>query len=133
MAKFIADSTISKMTKKGINPIGSKIGIFGLTFKENCPDLRNTKVIDLINLLREKSCNVDVCDPWVDEEDMISYYSISNSLDPKKGNYDAIILAVAHTQFTDMNFSEIRSFGKKKCVIYDVKYLFEDSDVDGRL
>jgi len=133
MANYIVNQVISLMGQKNISVENSNILVMGLTFKENCPDLRNTKVIDLINLLREKSCNVDVCDPWVDEEDMISYYSISNSLDPKKGNYDAIILAVAHTQFTDMNFSEIRSFGKKKCVIYDVKYLFEDSDVDGRL
>ena len=105
----------------------------GFTFKENCPDIRNTKVIDIIKNLKEKHCNVDVYDPWVNKDDASIEYEIMPIEYPLKQKYDAVILAVAHNEFKDLKRQKIESFCKTNFVLYDVKYLLSEDEVDGRL
>lgn len=105
----------------------------GLTFKENCPDIRNTRVIDVIERLNESVYDIDVYDPWVDKERALLEYDISLINQPALGAYDAIILAVAHEKFKTMSLKQVKKFGKEKHIIYDVKYLFGPNEVDGRL
>jgi UDP-N-acetyl-D-galactosamine dehydrogenase len=134
MAKHVANQVINLMMKKRIHVVDSRILVMGLTFKENCPDLRNSKVIDIINELKELHANVDVFDPWVNFDEANQEYGIRpvtqlNSL----GSYDAVILTVAHQQIKDMGIELVRSLCKPEHVIYDVKYLFDLNQVDGRL
>lgn len=105
----------------------------GLTFKENCPDLRNTRIIDLIVEFESYNCKVDVYDPWVDKDEANHEYGIIpvDSLDD--GKYDAIILAVSHNEFKKMSIEQIRKPGRKNHVLYDIKYLLPANEVDGRL
>jgi len=133
MGAYIANTVIKKMVQKGIDTSKSNILILGLTFKENCPDLRNTKVVDIINEFGEYGIKVDVHDPWVNPEEAKSEYGVNLVDSPQTGNYDAIVLAVAHNQFVEMTFDNIRSFGKEKVVIYDVKGLLPRDLVDGSL
>jgi len=112
---------------------GSNILIMGLTFKENCPDLRNTKVVDLVTKLRNEKANVDCYDPWVDVSEAEQEYRIKCISSPEIDKYDAIVLTVAHTVFKEMGVSKIRSFGKKKSLIYDLKYIFPSEFIDLRL
>ena len=105
----------------------------GLTFKENCPDIRNTKVVDLIKNLKDLNCKVEVYDPWVDREEASKEYGIQLIDSPGKEQYDLILLAVAHDEFKKLPISEIRSYGKKIHIIYDIKYLFRPEETDGRL
>ena len=133
MGSYVVDKVISLMKKKKIKTLDAKILIMGMTFKENCPDLRNTRVIDVVNGFIEKNCLVDVYDPWVDKQESINEYGMSPIVKPLKSTYDAIILAVAHKEFADLKIEEIRSFGNSKHVLYDIKYLFDADQVDGRL
>ena len=105
----------------------------GLTFKEKCPDLRNTRVIDLVSEFENFNCNVDVYDPWADQAEAYPEYGITPVSEPTNSNYDAIVLAVAHDEFKQMTLSQIKAFGKDNHVIYDIKYIFEAYQVDGRL
>jgi UDP-N-acetyl-D-galactosamine dehydrogenase len=105
----------------------------GLTFKENCTDLRNTRVIDIVREFQNYHAHVDVYDPWVNAEEAQQEYGISLVAQLEKGKYDAIILAVAHRQFVEMGLENIRTLGKPVSVLYDVKYLFRTEQVDGRL
>jgi UDP-N-acetyl-D-galactosamine dehydrogenase len=105
----------------------------GLAFKENCPDIRNTKVIDLINEFKVLKCNVDIYDPWVNKEDAMNEYKLQLINKPYHNKYDAIVLAVAHDKIREISLEELKTYGKDSYVIYDVKYLFESDDVDGRL
>ena len=105
----------------------------GLTFKENCPDLRNTRVIDMIEELDNYGATVDVYDPWVDAGEAQHEYGITLVKKPEPGSYDAIILAVGHDQFKVMSVAEIHSLGKDNHVLYDIKYILSTEDVDGRL
>ena len=105
----------------------------GLTFKENCPDLRNTRVIDIILELKQHGCCVDVYDPWVDRQEAQSEYGVMPAEFPDQGEYDAIILAVAHDKIREMGVNRIRSFGKKTCLLYDLKYIFSAKETDLRL
>ena len=107
--------------------------ILGFTFKENCPDLRNTRVIDIIQELQTYHAKVDVYDPWVDSAEMQHEYGIPTIDKLEKGKYDAIILAVAHDQFKAMSAEGIRALGKPQCVLFDVKNLLPASTVDDRL
>ena len=133
MGEFIAGEVIKLMNDKNIKIQNSNILIMGMSFKENCPDIRNTRVIDIINEMNMNNCNVDVIDPWV-KKDSIESEDFFNFIDyPINGKYDCVILAVAHEEFIKMDLNHIRSFAKKKSVIYDVKYLFDKSQVDGRL
>jgi UDP-N-acetyl-D-glucosamine/UDP-N-acetyl-D-galactosamine dehydrogenase len=133
MGAYIANTVIKKMVQKGIDTSKSNILILGLTFKENCPDLRNTKVVDIINEFSEYGIKVDVHDPWVNTEAAQSEYGVNLIDSPQTGNYDAIVLAVAHNQFVEMTFDSLRCFGKEKVVIYDVKGLLPRDLVDGSL
>ena len=105
----------------------------GLAFKENCPDIRNTKVVDLIKAFEDLTCNVDVYDPWVNQDVALNEYEIELIKEPTKGRYDAIVLAVAHDTFKDFSSNQIKAFGKDIHVIYDIKYLLSSENVDGRL
>jgi UDP-N-acetyl-D-galactosamine dehydrogenase len=133
MSFFIADQITKLMTKKDISINESKILMMGLAFKENCPDIRNTKVADLIRELNNLNCCVDVYDPWVDKFEAMHEYNIKLINAPIKGKYDAIVIAVAHDKFKDLTPNEIKDFGKDNHVIYDIKYLFSADHVDGRL
>ena len=133
MSFFIADKVTELMSKKDISVNGSNILMMGLAFKENCPDIRNTKVADLIEELNNFNCNVDVYDPWVDKLEAMDEYNIELINAPVKGKYDAIVIAVAHDRFKDYSSNEIKDFGKDNHVIYDIKYLLSADHVDGRL
>ena len=134
MAKHVASQVTQLMMKKRIHVVESRILVMGLTFKENCPDLRNSKVIDIINELKTLHANVDVYDPWVDVDEAYHEYGVSplNKLEDF-GSYDAVILAVGHQQVKDMGIEVIRKLCKPNHVVYDVKYLFDADQVDGRL
>jgi UDP-N-acetyl-D-glucosamine/UDP-N-acetyl-D-galactosamine dehydrogenase len=132
MGVYIASQVIKLMVKKGINVAHAEILIMGLTFKENCPDLRNTKVIDIINEFREFGIKVDVHDPWVDQEAAGREYGVSMVQD-LKGPYDGIVFAVAHRQFLDMSMEQIGCLCKNTSVLYDVKNIFPSASVDGSL
>jgi UDP-N-acetyl-D-galactosamine dehydrogenase len=133
MGKYVANQVVKLMIKRGIPVANSNILIMGLTFKENCPDLRNTRVVDIIDELNSYNAKVDVYDPWVDHEEAKLEYGIDviNHLDGEK--YDAIILAVAHKQFAEMGIEQIRKIAKNEHVIYDIKHLLPADSVDGRL
>lgn len=133
MAAYAASQMVKAMTKKGIRVAGAKILIMGLTFKENCPDLRNTKVIDVIHELKDYNCHVDVYDPWVSHEEAKKEYGITITDKPEKNSYDGIILAVAHRQFKEMGEKEIRKLGASEHILYDLKYILPQNNVDLRL
>ena len=129
----IVEQVLKLMTKKRINLIDARILVMGLSFKENCPDIRNTKVIDIINELTDCNCKVDVYDPWVNKSEVFKEYGFNTIDELFENQYDAIIIAVSHDKFRLMTIDKIRKLGKKTNVIYDVKYLFKPNDVDGRL
>lgn len=133
MGGYVADQVARLMTKKRIHVVDSKILVLGLTFKENCPDLRNTKVVDIIEELQSFNAQVDVYDPWIDANEALHEYGIQPVSHLTKGGYDAIVLAVAHQQFKDMGIENIKALGKENCVLFDVKYVFPANLVDGRL
>ena len=133
MGAYVAEQVIKLMTRKRIHVVDASILVMGLTFKENCPDLRNTRVIDIVREFRNYNANVDVYDPWVDAEEARHEYGITPVERLENGKYDAIILAVSHQQFIDMGLEKIRSLGKPTSVLFDVKYLFRPEQVDGRL
>ena len=133
MASFVSSQLIKLLAKKNIKINSSKILILGLSFKEDCPDIRNTKVTDIIEELHEYNCKVSVYDPWVNKLEAKKEYGI-NLLDKLEDNeYDAIIIAVAHKEFKKMGIKKIRALGKSKHVVYDLKYLFSATQVDKRL
>jgi UDP-N-acetyl-D-galactosamine dehydrogenase len=121
------------MLKKRINVAGAKVLVLGLTFKENCPDLRNTRVTDIIDELRTCHADIDVYDPWVDASAAKHEYGLDLTPDLRPGTYDAIVLAVAHHQFTDMGAAALRALGKPDCVLFDVKNVLPRASVDDRL
>lgn len=131
MGAYVAEETIKCMNKKGVIVKDSKILILGITFKENCPDIRNTKVVDIYHTLNEYTDNITIYDPWANTESVKHEYglSISNEL-PYGETYDAIILAVAHKQFCEL---DIKSLSKDNTVIYDVKGILDRNIIDGRL
>ena len=133
MSKYVANEIINLMTKKRIQVVDSNILVMGLTFKEDCPDIRNTRVVDVIQELSGFHCNIDVYDPWIDKEESIREYGITPVEQPEPGKYDAVIIAVAHHQFKAMGITAIRALGKKNHVLYDIKYILPAEKVDGRL
>ena len=133
MGIYVVHQVVKLMTKKNISIDGSKILIMGLTFKENCPDIRNTRVIDLISSFEDLRCSVDVYDPWVNKEGAFIEHGFKLIEEPTKKNYDAIVLAVAHDEFKLLSIDKLKAFCKDKHVIYDVKYLLKASESDGRL
>lgn len=133
MANYVAERVAQLMISKRIHVKGSRILMMGLTFKENCPDVRNSKVADVVRELTKYGAKVDVYDPWVDAAEAAHEYHIKPIRKPAKGKYDGIVMAVAHKEFRDMGLAAIRSFGRRPHVLYDIKYVFEASEVDGRL
>ena len=133
MGLFVVDEVLDLMRKKNINIENANILIMGLAFKENCPDIRNTRVIDLVKKFKSHNCNVDVYDPLVNKKDAIKEYGIELIDKPKQDKYDAILLAVAHDVFRKFSLNEVNLLGKGNYALYDVKYLFELNEVDGRL
>ena len=133
MGAFVATQTVRLMATNKINPVAAKILVLGLAFKENCPDVRNTRVVDILASLAEYHADVDVFDPWVDADEAEHEYGIRPIEAPKVGAYDAIIIAVAHDQFKALGSEGIRAFGKPSSVIFDVKHILPRDAVDGRL
>lgn len=134
MGAFVVSQLVKAMLKKRIHVEGARVLVMGFTFKENCPDLRNTRVIDLVRELQEYNTTVDVYDPWVSFEDASHEYGIVPVGEPESGVYDAIVISVGHRQFKEMGMERIRSFGKENGhLVYDLKYLFPADQTDLRL
>lgn len=133
MGEYVVTQLVKTMIKKRIQVEGAKVLVLGLSFKENCPDVRNTKVIDIVHELEEYNIEVDVYDPWVDKAEAEREYNVTPISKPAMNNYDGIILAVAHNEFVDMGVEQIRAFGKNEHVLYDLKYVFTKEDTDIRL
>jgi UDP-N-acetyl-D-galactosamine dehydrogenase len=133
MAEHVAHRVLKLMIRRNIAPSGANVLVLGLTFKENCPDVRNTKVADLVKELAAFRCEVDVYDPWADEAEALHEYGIRLIAEPKQGGYDAIVLAVAHREFQALGYDQIRAFGRPNLVIFDIKNVLPKDKVDGRL
>lgn len=133
MGVYVVSQLIKGMLKRRIHVDGARVLVMGLAFKENCPDLRNTRVIDIIRELAEYNVKVDVYDPWVNSVDALAEYGLSIIDAPLVGGYDGIILAVAHKQFKEMGAQRIRELGKSEHVLYDLKYLLTADQSDLRL
>ncbi|HZH57303.1 MAG TPA: Vi polysaccharide biosynthesis UDP-N-acetylglucosamine C-6 dehydrogenase TviB [Burkholderiaceae bacterium] len=133
MGSYVVSQLIKAMTKRRIQVQGSRVLVMGLTFKENCPDLRNTRVVDIVRELAEYNIDVDVYDPWVDPAEAVQEYGIQPVEQPRQGAYDGIVLAVAHQQFKDMSAAQIRALGKPEHVLYDLKYVLTAEEADLRL
>ncbi|MFK7855175.1 MAG: Vi polysaccharide biosynthesis UDP-N-acetylglucosamine C-6 dehydrogenase TviB [Granulosicoccus sp.] len=133
MGAFVAERVVKMLTRRRIHVVGANILVLGLAFKEDCPDLRNTRVVDIIGELTHYHANVDVYDPWVDNDEAQQEYGITPIDSLVNQQYDAIILAVAHTQFIEMGSEAIRKLGKKDHVLYDIKSILAKDSVDARL
>lgn len=133
MGAYVASQLIKAMVKKQIQVDGARVLIMGLTFKENCPDLRNTRVVDVCHELAEYNLQIDVFDPWVDSAMVQLTNGIRPISEPENGAYDAVVLAVAHEQFKSLGAAAIRAFAKPSGVIYDLKYVLPADSVDLRL
>jgi len=133
MGEYVVSQLVKLMLKKRIHVRDANVLIMGLTFKENCPDLRNTRIVDIIDELQNYGVNVDVYDPWVDKDEAEREYDIRPIDQPEQGAYDAVVLAVAHQQFKQMSITDVRALTKNTSVIYDLKYLFPADQTDARL
>lgn len=133
MGSYVAGELVKAMLKSGATVSGGRVLVLGLTFKENCPDLRNTRVIDVVQNLQEYGLNVDVHDPHADEAEALEEYGLRLVSSPQKAVYDAIVLAVAHSEFRALGASQIRSFGHEGALIYDLKYVLSAEESDLRL
>jgi len=133
MAAYVVAQLVKAMTKKRIHVEGAKVLVMGLTFKENCPDLRNTRIVDIVTELEDYNCEVHVYDPWVTINEAQFEYGITPITKPLSSNYDAIILAVAHRQFIDMGGAAIRDLAKPTSILYDLKYVLSKQESDLRL
>ncbi len=133
MGQHVAERVIKLMIERRIHAADARVLVLGLAFKENCPDLRNTRVVDVIEALRSYHVQVDVHDPWADADQARQEYGLNLVTAPEPGRYDAVILAVAHRQFAELGAQGIRAFGKPGAVLFDVKQLLPRDVVDGRL
>ena len=133
MGEYVATQLIKAMVKKQIQVVGGNILVMGLSFKENCPDIRNTKIIDLIQSLKDYDLNLDIYDPWVDSDEVKKEYQMEPIQILKENNYDAIVLAIGHQNFIEHGYEYIRSLGKENCVIYDLKHIFKSEQSHIRL
>lgn len=133
MGAYVAGQLIKAMLKKRLQIESARVLVLGLAFKENCPDLRNTRVVDVIAELKEYGVVVDVHDPWVSSESAQQEYGFGLTQAPEAGAYDAVILAVAHKEFIEAGIEPIRRFGKGDHVFYDMKSVFSVADSDLRL
>jgi len=133
MGAFVANRILKLMTQRHLTARNCRALVLGLTFKENCPDLRNTRVVDIVRELADYGIAVDVHDPWVDPREAEDEYGIVPVQDPQPGRYEAIILAVAHRQFGELGIEWLRAWGRPDAVIFDIEHLFPADVVDGRL
>lgn len=133
MGSYVVSQLVKAMVKRRIHVDGSRVLVMGFTFKENCPDLRNTKVVDIVKELAEYNIQGDIYDPWINAEEALHEYGVRPVSEPEQGAYDGIILAVAHQQFKEMGVEKIRAFGKAGHVLYDLKYLLRADESDLRL
>lgn len=133
MGAYVVTQLVKAMIKKKIQVEGAKVLVLGLSFKENCPDIRNTKIIDIVNELQEYNIQADVYDPWVNTQEAQHEYGITPIASLEQGQYDAVILAVAHEQFKAMGATDIRALAKPEHILYDLKYVLEQSESDLRL
>ena len=133
MGNYIVSQVDLLMRKKNIEVNNAEVLIMGFTFKENCPDLRNTRVIDLVNGFESLNSNVSIYDPWVDDAEARKVYGVTTIKKVNNRKFDVIVLAVAHDIFKELSLEEIKSFGKDNHVLYDIKYLLQANEVDGRL
>ena len=133
MGEYVASQVVKAMIKKNITINGAQVLMLGVTFKENCPDIRNTKVVDIVKELKDYEANVDVYDPWIDVTESQQEYGITPVSELVEQKYDAIVLAVAHYQFKELGADNIRKLGKEDVVIYDLKYVLDKQNVDIRL
>jgi UDP-N-acetyl-D-galactosamine dehydrogenase len=133
MGIYVAQQVAQLMIGRRIQVKDSRILVMGMTFKENCPDVRNSKVADVARELGKYGARVDVHDPWADAAEVLHEYGIRLTRRLKPGSYDAIVMAVAHDEFRKMGIARIRQLGRKGHVLYDIKYVFRADEVDGRL
>jgi len=133
MGEYVVSQLVKTMLKRKLPVNGANVLVMGLTFKENCPDVRNTKVVDILAELAEFDINVDVFDPWVNPDEAKHEYDVDLISAPKKEHYDAVIFAVAHDQFKALSVSDIKALMKNEHVIYDLKYMFDAELSDIRL
>jgi UDP-N-acetyl-D-galactosamine dehydrogenase len=133
MSLYVASRIIKLMLSKGQQPQSSRVLMLGFTFKENCPDFRNTKVVDIVNELKTYGASVDIFDPWVDVAEVRQEYDVELTEDPRPGAYDVVVLAVAHEQFREMGEQGIKAYGKPESVFFDIKYLLPLGAADDRL
>jgi UDP-N-acetyl-D-galactosamine dehydrogenase len=133
MGLYVAHQVIRLMANKRIHVVGSRILVLGLSFKENCPDLRNTRVVDIVHELRAAHADVDVYDPWANADEAEQRLGLRTIDRPAPQSYDAIVLAVAHQAFLDLGDAGIRAFGREHCAVFDIKSLLPAASVDGRL
>lgn len=133
MGEYVAGQTVKAMLRKNIPMYGARVLIMGVTFKENCPDVRNTKVIDVVQALRDYGLDVDVTDPQADADELRGAFGLTLTAAPAQGVYDAIILAVPHNSYKSMALQDIRAFGKSLHVFFDMKSVFSPFDSDLRL
>ena len=133
MGPYVVSQLVKAMGKRRVHVNGARILVMGLAFKENCPDLRNTRVVDIVTELQDYNCEVDVYDPWASAEEAQHEYGITPVAQPQPGTYDGIIVAVAHHQFKSMGAAAIRALGKPNHVLYDLKYLLPATESDLRL
>lgn len=133
MGGYVVSQLVKAMTKRRIQVQGSKVLVMGLTFKENCPDLRNTRVVDIVKELADYNIDVDIYDPWVDPAEAAQEYGVTPIDSPKPGTYDGIILAVSHHQFVELGSQAIRKLGKSEHILYDLKYVLSPQESDLRL
>ena len=132
MGEYVATQLIKEMVKKRIQVVGSKILIMGLSFKENCPDIRNTKIVDMVKALKEYDLDLDIYDPWVDVSEAENEYGLA-PISELESQYDAIVIAVAHDEFKQMSIDEFKKLGKDQYVLYDLKYVLDKEHSDIRL
>lgn len=133
MGAYVVSEVVKLMIKKQLKIYGGKVLVLGLTFKENCPDLRNTRVVDIVNEFHNYDTEVDVYDPWINPAEAKHEYDIAPVTDLQEGMYDAIVLAVAHREFLAMGVEQLRKYCKPGGLFYDVKHVFPASETDGRL
>ena len=133
MGRYVASQLVKALLARCIQVNGARVLVMGLTFKENCPDLRNTRVVDVVNELAEYNVRVDVYDPWINPDEAHHEYGIQPIEAPRDGDYDGIVLAVGHHQFKDMGAEAIRRLGRDDHVLYDLKYILPKEAVDLRL
>ncbi len=133
MGPYVADQVVRLMAKRGVSLVGARVLILGLAFKENCPDVRNTRVVDIVGELAQYHVRIDVHDPWIDADEAYREHGLRTVEAPEPGSYDAVILAVAHRQFVSLGAAGVRAFGKPVSILYDVKSVLPREAVDGRL